>query len=273
MINAAQERAFYDRHYARFLELPDASLRCSRATLERDLADPAQPIYERRRLYQAVLRRLLALPLGSMSVLDYGCGTGDWGLLMAGEGAEVTFLDLSPVAIELCLRRAKASGVLARCRGAARDASDLSCFADARFDLIFANAALHHTLKYPGALEELVRVLKPGGILLLAETLGNNPLLNAARRLGWKLAQQQEEQGEDILLSDAELDLLRPHFPSVTVSPLSLLAMGKRLFRGRFASTPARLTVTVLETADRAVLAMAPFLRRYCGEVIVEARK
>jgi SAM-dependent methyltransferase len=273
VINAAQERAFYDRHYSRYLELPDASLRCSRSTLERDLADPAQPVWERRRLYEAVLRRLLALRLAEMAVLDYGCGTGDWGLVMAGEGAEVTFLDLSPVAVELCLRRAKASGVLGRCRGAARDASDLACFSDARFDLVFANAALHHTLKYPGALDELVRVLKPGGILLAAETLGNNPLLNAARRLGWRITQQAEEQGEDILLGDRELAELRARFTSVRTTPLNFLAMGKRLFRRRFTNRAARLAVGALEIADRALLGAAPFLRRYCGEVIVEARK
>jgi SAM-dependent methyltransferase len=49
------------------------------------------------------------------------------------------------------------------------------------FDLIFGSFALHHTLKYPRARDELLRVLKPGGRLVLVETYGNNPLLNAAR--------------------------------------------------------------------------------------------
>ena len=86
-ITADQERQFYDSQYAQFLSLPDADLACSRRTIEADLANPAHPIYERRKLYLTILRILLAEPAAGLSVLDYGCGTGDWGLLLAGEGA------------------------------------------------------------------------------------------------------------------------------------------------------------------------------------------
>ena len=271
MITAQQEREFYDSHYRQFLNLPDHALRCDRETLRRDLHNPSHPIYERRNLYQAVLNRLLQLPLARMKVLDYGCGPGEWGLMMAGEGAQVTFLDLSPVAIELCLRRAAASSV--EVRGCARDASDLSCFPDGEFDLVYANAALHHTLKYPGALDELVRVIRPGGRLILAETYGNNPLLNAARRLRWKLGGQADEQGEDILLGDAEIDLLRRRFARIEVHPLNFLAMAKRLCRGRFTNPLLRAGVSMLESADSLLLAVFPLLRRYCGEVLIEAER
>jgi ubiquinone/menaquinone biosynthesis C-methylase UbiE len=84
---------------------------------------------------------LLAESVTGLRVLDYECGTGDWGLMLAGEGADVTLLDLSPVAIELALRRASVSGVSEHVQGIARDASDLSCFRDAQFDLIYASAA------------------------------------------------------------------------------------------------------------------------------------
>ncbi|MBX9601714.1 MAG: methyltransferase domain-containing protein [Bryobacteraceae bacterium] len=271
MITAAQEQRFYDSHYRQFLDLPDHALRCDRASLLRDLNNPAHPIHERRKLYEAVLNRLLQLPLARGNVLDYGCGPGEWGLVMAGEGARVTFLDLSPVAIELCLRRAAASSV--EVRGCARDASDLSCFPDGEFDLVYANAALHHTLKYPGALDELVRVIRPGGRLILAETYGNNPLLNAARRLRWKLGGQAEEQGEDILLGDAEIDLLRGRFARVEVYPLNFLAMAKRLFRGRLENPLIGRLLRILESADDALLGAFPGLRRYCGEVLVEAER
>ncbi|MGD0302476.1 MAG: class I SAM-dependent methyltransferase, partial [Bryobacteraceae bacterium] len=173
-ISADLERDFYDASYAQFLNLPESDLVCTRQTLLADLANPAKPIYERRRLYSAILKTLLAEPVVGRAVLDYGCGTGDWGLMLAGEGANVTFLDLSPVAIQVTQRRAAAGGVADRVRGVARDASDLSCFRDEEFDLIYGSAAVHHTLKYPGALEELLRVLRPGGRLVLAETYGNN---------------------------------------------------------------------------------------------------
>jgi SAM-dependent methyltransferase len=270
-ITADQERSFYDAVYGRFLGLPDAELRVDREVMRRTLNDPSQPVFERRRLYGRVLEVLLAMPLKGMRVLDYGCGPADWGVLLATEGADVTLLDLSPAAVELGMRRARASGVTVR--GEARDASDLSCFKDAEFDLIYASAALHHTLKYPGAMEELQRVLRPGGTLLLAETYGNNPLLNLARRVRAMLAGEEEEQGEEIILGDGEIGLLRQHFREVRLEEMHLLSMGKRLLRGRFTSGWARGMVSGMETVDRTLLRAVPGLRRYCGEVLVQATR
>jgi SAM-dependent methyltransferase len=272
-ITADQERGFYDDVYARHLNVPESQLICNRQTLEADLASPVRTIYERRRLYGTVLKVLLAEPAAGRRVLDYGCGTGDWGLMLAGEGADVTLLDLSPVAIELALHRAAVSGVAGRVRGVARDASDLSCFSNGEFDLIYASAAVHHTLKYPNALDELLRVLGPGGQLVLAETYGNNPILNTLRRLRWKFSRQPEEAGEEILFNDVHVDLLRGRLREVTLIPLSLLAMAKRIFRGRFSNPAVRGIVGCLELADALLLKACPPLRRYCGEIVLVARK
>jgi ubiquinone/menaquinone biosynthesis C-methylase UbiE len=272
-ITAKLEQDFYDAEYAQFLDLPASDLVCNRQTLETDLANPAKSIYERRRLYQAILQTLLAEPVAARAVLDYGCGTGDWGLMLAGEGANVTFLDLSPVAIEVTQRRARASGVSDRARGVARDASDLSCFRDGEFHLIYGSAAVHHTLKYPNALEELLRVLRPGGRLVLAETYGNNPVLNSARRLGWKLRGQADEQGEEIVFNDDHVRMLRARMTQVEVTPMNLLGMTKRFFRGQFESAVVRGVLGALENLDSAILKAAPRLGRYCGEVVVVGRK
>jgi ubiquinone/menaquinone biosynthesis C-methylase UbiE len=270
-ITADREQEFYDAAYSQFLNLPPSDLACNRRTLEADLANPAKPIYERRRLYGKILETLLAEPVAGAKVLDYGCGTGDWGLMLAGEGAQVTFLDLSPVAIQVVLRRAAASGV--EVQGVARDASNLSCFHNEEFDLIYGSAAVHHTLKYPNALDELLRVLRPSGRLVLAETYGNNKILNAARKLGWKMLDQADEQGEEIVFNDAHVALLRERMTQVEVMPINLFAMAKRMFRGKFKSTTVRGAVETLEKLDSAILSAAPKLARYCGEVIVAGRK
>jgi len=272
-ISADQEREFYDANYAQFLKLPEADLICNRRTVVADLANPSKTIFERRRLYGAILEALLAEPVQHASVLDYGCGTGDWGLLLAGEGAHVTFLDLSPVAIQVALRRAAASGVADRVRGIARDASDLTCFQDEEFDLIYASAAIHHTLKYPNAFDELMRVLKSGGRLVLAETFGNNKVLNAGRRTMWRLKGQAEEAGEEIVFSAEHIELLRSRLKKVEITPMNLLAMAKRLFRGRFENPFVRAAVASAEKIDGVILTAIPWLKRYCGEVVVVARK
>ncbi len=268
-ITAAEERAFYDNVYSRFLALPGEQLRVDRQVMLRTWNDPRQPQYERRRLYMAVMARLQAHLRPGLRVLDYGCGPADWGVWLATEGADVTLLDLSPAAVELGLLRARASGVTVR--GEARDASDLSCFRDGEFDLVYASAAVHHTLKYPHAFAELVRVIRTGGVLLLAETYGNNPLLNAARKLRAAMQGEAEEQGEEIILGDREIAQLRSAFASVTLQEMHLLAMGKRLLRGKLHGAWAQGVVAAAERMDAVLLAAVPPLRRYCGEVVIEA--
>ena len=44
--------------------------------------------------------------------------------------------------------------------------SDNLPFVDEKFDFVVANATLHHLLDIPGSMREMLRVLKPGGLLL-----------------------------------------------------------------------------------------------------------
>jgi SAM-dependent methyltransferase len=271
VISSDQEREFYDGQYAQFLALPDHALRIDRTILLGNIANPAHPFYERRLLYAATMEALEAEPPAGRNVLDYGCGPADFGLWLATEGACVTVLDLSPAAIELALKRARASRVSVR--GIAADAGRLEMLCDAEFDLVFACAALHHTLKYPGAVQELARILKPGGRLVLCETWGGNPLLNTARRARARIAGEAEEQGEGIILSRQDLRTLDPFFCGTQIRPLNLFAMAKRILRGRFAHGWARFAVHTLEAADSVLLAVAPPLKNWCGEAVITARR
>jgi ubiquinone/menaquinone biosynthesis C-methylase UbiE len=270
---AEREKAFYDHQYQPLLLAPEHAQRVDRQTMYGNCEDPRHPFFERRRLYSATLRALLEIPLAGLKVLDYGCGPADFGVWMATEGAEVTLLDISQTAVELGILRAAASGVSDRVRGIAADASRLTQIADASYDLVFACASLHHTMKYEGAVGELVRVVRPGGRLVLCETWGENPLLGFARRARAWAAAEEDDQGEEIVLSRRELRRLEPWFEHWRIETFHFLAMGKRLLRGRLHTSGARTVLALLENADRAMIGAVPPLRWWCGEALIIARR
>lgn len=273
MTEAEREMAFYDRQYQPLLLAPRHEQRVDRQTMHDNCADPRHPFFERRRLYAATLRALQEVPLAGLKVLDYGCGPADFGVWMATEGAEVTLLDISQTAVELGILRAEASGVGGQVRGVAADASHLPQLADASYDLVFACASLHHTLKYDGAVEELARVVRPGGRLVLCETWGENPLLGLARRARAWVAGEEEDQGEEIVLSRRELRRLEPWFEDWRIETFHFLSMAKRLLRGRLKRRAVRAALSVLENADRAMIGAVPPLRWWCGEALIIARR
>lgn len=103
-------------------------------------------------------------------VLDVGCGVGRWSRLLAGRGAQVTGIDLSPTMIEEAERRAAQAGVAERCTFHVQDVSDLSVAG--QFDMVLAVTVLQHILDPVGlraALTAMSRRLAPGGRIVLLE--------------------------------------------------------------------------------------------------------
>ena len=99
------------------------------------------------------------------SVLDYGCGVGEDLVPIAKAGVDVIGLDISPELIELARKRAEAYGVKARfIVGSAYDTG----LPSQSIDIVFAMAIFHH-LELAEAKRELLRVLRPGGVLILQE--------------------------------------------------------------------------------------------------------
>lgn len=90
-------------------------------------------------------------------VLEIGCGTGCDLLQFAKHGADAVGIDITPEHLRLAKERV---GHLAEVRQA--DATNLP-FADASFDYVYSHGVLHHVEQPRRAVEELVRVLRPGG--------------------------------------------------------------------------------------------------------------
>ena len=103
------------------------------------------------------------LPGKKLKILDVGCGTGFFTILLAKQGHEVIGVDLTPDMIEKSKELAKEEG--ADCRFQVMDAENPE-FADETFDMVISRN-LTWTLPDAGhAYREWLRVLKHGGILL-----------------------------------------------------------------------------------------------------------
>jgi SAM-dependent methyltransferase len=90
-------------------------------------------------------------------VLEIGCGTGCDLLQFAKHGAIATGVDITPEHLELARQRV---GDLATVMEA--DARNLP-FPDACFDYVYSYGVLHHSDEPRKIVEEIFRVLRPGG--------------------------------------------------------------------------------------------------------------
>jgi SAM-dependent methyltransferase len=120
-------------------------------------------------------------PAGKV-VLDYGCGPGYLTKYLIDQGAvHVTGIDVSEGEIEQARIRAREDGLEDKSNFLVADAHATD-FPDDSFDVIVGESILHH-LDLRVALEELRRILRPGGRAVFLEPLWHNPILRAGRAL------------------------------------------------------------------------------------------
>ena len=117
------------------------------------------PADVRRRLSVVFDECLRHTNLGGTRTLDAGCGYGPFSAAAMARGAAVVSVDIGPRLVAQTIARAGSRGVVAdACRLALRDES---------FDVVISSEMLEHTPAPLRALEELARVLRPHGLLVL----------------------------------------------------------------------------------------------------------
>jgi len=106
------------------------------------------------------------------TVLDVGCGRGDFCAALLEKGYEVTGIDIN------YLRAKQASGLA--------DVSVGDCralpFKERSFDIVSIMQVLHHIEKPEAALDEISRVAKEDGWLLITESVEDNLLFKSLRK-------------------------------------------------------------------------------------------
>jgi len=141
----------------------------------RDRFAPSGHIYFHHRKVGQLCQFLSAQQLGSsrLSLLDVGCGTGEFLSLCAPQFGHVEGCDIS----ESMLRLPRSKGLTVRLQEFPRRIP----YGNSEFDVVTANCVFHHVPDEDRItlLSEIHRVLKPSGVLCAVEHNPFNPVTRA----------------------------------------------------------------------------------------------
>jgi ubiquinone/menaquinone biosynthesis C-methylase UbiE len=106
---------------------------------------------------------------GSECVLDLGCGTGHSTLALAARAGRVVGLDLTDAMLAEARRLARERGL----ENASFERGDAEAlpYPDASFDVVTSRVSAHHYARPERAVEEAARVLRPGGRLVVSDSV------------------------------------------------------------------------------------------------------
>lgn len=107
-------------------------------------------------VYEILLGRF---DLTGRRLLDAGCGTGWFSLRAQQRGAIVTALDIGPKLLEQVRRKCRVKTVCG-------NVLDMQ-FEDGCFDVVVSSECIEHTRNPRRAVQELIRVCRPGGLIVI----------------------------------------------------------------------------------------------------------
>ena len=220
-------------------------------------------------------------PVRGRRVLELGSGAGEGAVFFALQGAQVTATDLSPAMLEVVKRVAAHHHVSVDTRVAS--AEDLKSFDDASFDVVYVGNLLHH-VNLPRCLDEVRRVLKPGGRAAFWDPLAHNPAIKVYRRMATAVRTEDEHP-----IRRSELGLFTSRFGAVRKRCFwltTLLIFVKFFVIDRVHPNEDRYWKRILTrerelrawyrplaAVDRVLLALFPFLRWWCWNIAIVATK
>lgn len=119
--------------------------------------------------------RGLARQLGNPETLDLGCGAGHAAYALAEGGAKVTACDLSAEMLAVVRDEAASRGLDAI--ATRQCAAERLPFDEASFELVVTRYSAHHWSYAPACLRSMRRVLRPGGRLVVIDSIApENPV-------------------------------------------------------------------------------------------------
>ncbi len=213
-------------------------------------------------------------------VLDLGCGAGGASVWFAKQGTQVVGSDLSGEFLVLVHHMPERHGVSVETHHG--DAEELG-LPDPSFDVVYAGNLLHH-LDLDRTLEQIHRVLRPGGMVVTWDPLRHDPIINVYRRMAMGVRSEDEHPLSIRDVSRFErlyVDVRHKCFWFFTLWIFVRFFLVERVHPSKernwrkIIREHVRLTPVYnrLEALDRRLLGALPFLSRYCWNVVICATK
>jgi 2-polyprenyl-3-methyl-5-hydroxy-6-metoxy-1,4-benzoquinol methylase len=204
--------------------------------------------------------------LGDMrgkTVLDLGCGQGENTVALVARGARVRALDISPELVEIAARRLREQGhaQATEAEFAVGSAYETGLPPES-VEVVFCMSLIHH-LDIGRVRDEMWRILRPGGVVILKEPVRFSKLYARLRGL---LPSHEDVSDYEHPLTREELALMTERFQ----------VEGMRFFRLPFVPLLSRLLPATTATAWKTsgwMLRTLPALQRYATSVVVRLRK
>jgi ubiquinone/menaquinone biosynthesis C-methylase UbiE len=202
----------------------------------------------------------LKLNTNNSIVLDYGCGIGNsLEQVLKFKPKKITGIDISEVSIEKAKKNfdknTKIELLVDNC--------EKTKFEENTFDIVYGTGILHH-LNFEICLDEIQRILKPGGRLLFIEPLGTNPFINLYRRLTPKSRSIDEHP-----LVENDLNLIKNRFQKVKIKYYGFLTL---IFFPFYSSPKNSLIFKILKNTDQFLFKINIF-RKFAWSIMIVAEK
>ena len=193
-------------------------------------------------------------------VLDYGCGIGDSiNKVIKFNPKKISGIDISDVS----LQKAKIKIGSNTNVELSVDNCEKTKFRDNTFDIIYGTGILHH-LNFKLCLDEIKRILKPGGKFLFIEPLGTNPLINLYR----KFTPKSRSIDEHPLIND-DFNLIKTKFVKLQIKYYGFLTL---IFFPLYRSPKDSKVFNILKNIDQFLFKINIF-RKLAWSVLIIAEK
>ena len=202
----------------------------------------------------------LKLNTNNSVVLDYGCGIGNsLEQVVNFKPKKITGIDISEISIEKAKKNFDAYTKIELLV----DNCEKTKFEENTFDIVYGTGILHH-LNFKICLDEIQRILKPGGRLLFIEPLGTNPFINLYRRLTPKSRSIDEHP-----LVENDLNLIKNRFQKVKIKYYGFLTL---IFFPFYSSPKNSLIFKILKNTDQFLFKINIF-RKFAWSIMIVAEK